>query len=73
MTPKQTALAAVARLVGVSMGYALSFALLVYLLPPVVLGAVAAAGVAFYLLKLLYELELDKAEQSAKLVDKPLE
>lgn len=73
MTPKQTAFTAVAKLAGLSVAYAFGMALLIYLLPLKIIGILASLGLIFYLLKVLYELELDKAEQSTKLVDKPQE
>jgi hypothetical protein len=70
MTPKQTAALAVAKLFGVSVAYAILIAALVYLVPLHIIGIMFAMGIVGYMLKLLYEMELDTAERLAKLVDK---
>lgn len=72
MTPKQTAALAVTKLFGISMIYAILIAIVVHVIPLHITGILIAVGIVGYMLKLLYEMELDSAERLAKQVDKTL-
>lgn len=70
MTPKQTAALAVAKLFAISMICAISTAALIYLVPLHIIGILFGLGLVVYMLKLLYDFELDRAEILSKTVDK---
>jgi hypothetical protein len=70
MTPKQTAALAVTKLFAISVAYSILIAALVYLVPLHIIGILFGLGLVGYMLKMLYEMELDTAERLAKQVDK---
>lgn len=70
MTPKQTALIQVGKIIGSGIAGGITIWLLINHAPMVVIGSLFMAGLIAFLLKMLYDMELDKAQRRATIQDR---